>query len=158
MQALGKDHPSTKLGAANYARLLREHVPDDPALALMSIDSNLMRKDFEGAREAVRSLKKTIPDPYLDFYIGYVELHAEQYSKAEACARRFLESDPDDIEGYELLLEVGSAQERHEMTAEALTALESDHEMDYSGVFESEDWQSFVMSAAGKQWVAARRQ
>ena len=30
--ALGLDHPQTKKGAANYARLLREHFPDDPAL------------------------------------------------------------------------------------------------------------------------------
>ncbi len=30
---LGDDHPDTRTGAANYARLLRAQFPDDPALA-----------------------------------------------------------------------------------------------------------------------------
>ncbi|MFK7943521.1 MAG: tetratricopeptide repeat protein [Paracoccaceae bacterium] len=32
-KALGEDHPNTKQVAGNYAKLLRQHFPDDPALA-----------------------------------------------------------------------------------------------------------------------------
>ncbi|MEM6620613.1 MAG: tetratricopeptide repeat protein [Pseudomonadota bacterium] len=33
VHALGRDHPDTVIGARGYAKLLREHFPDDPALA-----------------------------------------------------------------------------------------------------------------------------
>lgn len=33
LDRLGLDHPNTRRGAQNYARLLRHHSPDDPALA-----------------------------------------------------------------------------------------------------------------------------
>lgn len=135
---------------------LEQAYPGDPALALMSIDQNIIRKDYDGARNAIRTLRKTIPDPYLDFYLGYVDLHAEEFESAESHARAFIEIDPEDSEGYEMLLEAGFGADNHEVTAEALTKLEGEFGMDYSGALTAEGFENFIASDAGKKWVAQR--
>jgi hypothetical protein len=127
--------------------------PGDPAFALLSIDQNIMRGDFEGARNAIKTLREAIPDPYLDFYQGYVDLHEEKFDSSETLARNYIALEPSDQEGYELLLEAGFGAENHEVTAEALTKLESDFGMDYSAVLTAEDFGSFNRSEAGKAWA-----
>ncbi|MFC7338669.1 tetratricopeptide repeat protein [Haloferula chungangensis] len=135
---------------------LEQAYPGDPALALMSIDQNIIRKDYDGARNAIRTLRKSIPDPYLDFYLGYVDLHAEDYESAETRARTFIEIEPEDSEGYEMLLESGFGADQHEVTAEALTKLEADFDMDFSGALTAEGFESFIASEPGKKWIAQR--
>ena len=137
---------------------LEKAYPGDPAMALMAIDQNIIRKDYDGAREAIQTLKKSIPGSYLDFYMGYVDLHEEKYDDCETIARAFIELEPQDSEGYELLLEAGFGGDKHEVTAEALTKLEADFNMDYSGALTAEGFENFNQSEAGKAWAAAREE
>lgn len=133
--------------------------PDDPALALMAIDASLLRSDFDGARKAVANLQKATGDAsFLEFYLGFVDLLEEKFDDAETRARDYISSDPNDKQGYDVLLEAGFALEKHETTAEALTALESRFGMDFEGVLSAAEagWVSFRNSDAGKKWIESR--
>jgi len=131
--------------------------PGDPAFALMSIDANIGRGDFAGARQAIANLASAMgDDEFLSFYEGWIDLFEEKYDDAERRARTYLAAVPADDEGANLLLEAGFGAGNHAVTAEALTLLEGQHEMDFSGVLEIPEWAEFVQSEAGKAWAAER--
>ncbi len=111
--------------------------PNDPARMIWSIYQSLGRDDYDGARSALRTLRQSIPDPYLDFWIGWVDLLEEDYDAVVERARAFIRLEPEDQEGYEMLLQGGLGQGNHEIAAQALAKLESDFGQDYSGVFEA---------------------
>jgi len=131
--------------------------PNDPALMLWTIPRGLLRGDYDAVRGALGTLRQSIPDPYLDFYIGWVDLVEEDYAAAVERARAFIRLEPEDQDGYEMLLEGGFGQGNHESTAEALSKLESDFGQDHRGVLEAVEWREFLESPAGKAWAETRR-
>lgn len=136
---------------------LEQVSPDDPSLALMAIDQSIIRSDFNGARKAIKTLRKSIPDPYLDFYVSYVDLHEEKFDSCESVARAFIAIEPEDREGYEMLLESGYGADNHEVTAEALTKLEAGFGKDYSNALTGTGFERFIASEAGKKWATQRK-
>lgn len=127
--------------------------PNDASLSLLSIDKNLILGDFDAARKNVRDLKASLGDDYLALYEGYIDLNEENFEKAEAVARAYIEVDPDEIEAYEILLEAGFGTDNHQLTAEALTVLTTDFEEDYSGLLEIPEWKPFRKSKQGEAWI-----
>lgn len=147
-------------GMNRYGEALEDFAknhPEDPSLSLWLIDTHILSGDFESAHASVSDLQKAIPDRYLEFYKGFINLHEEKYEEAERRAEVFIQSDPDDVEGYELLLEVGFGKNEHALTARALRVLEGDFQNDYSGVFELPEWEDFRTSEEGKKWAEERR-
>lgn len=132
--------------------------PNDPSAALHSIDANILNKDFEATHKAVAKLKAITEDDYLEFYRGYIFMHEGKFDEVEKSARFWIEEEPEDSEGWEMLLEAGFGSDRHAITVEALKRLETDFNQDYSAVADSPDWAKFFNSPAGKKWWASRGQ
>lgn len=130
--------------------------PNDPSAALHAIDINILRKDFDATHKVVDKLKDITEDDYLEFYKGYIHMHEGKFDEVEKSARYWIEQEPYDVEGWEMLLEAGFGSDRHAVTVEALKRLEADFEQDYSAVSSTPDWSTFFNSPEGKQWWAAR--
>ncbi|MEM9080311.1 MAG: hypothetical protein AAGC74_06420 [Verrucomicrobiota bacterium] len=149
-------------GEERYLTALEEfeaRYPNDPSLALMMIDVHILRKNFAAARETIRKLGEQIPDgDYLEFYEGWIDLWEKDYEEVERRSRMYLEKEPGDEEGYEMLMEAGFATNHHDVTAEALKALEEIFYYDYSGILEAPEWSAFVESEVGQEWARNRSQ
>lgn len=149
----------TDIATSRYSKAIDaflEHYPEDPAVNLIGIDSAFIDGDFDKAKELVADLKAKVDDPYLDFFSGFIFLAEGNFEEAERRARAWLAEEPEDIEGWNLLLESGFASGQHEITAEALTKLESDFAMDFSPIIADPEWSPFIESDRGKAWIASR--
>ncbi len=135
----------------------RDTYPNDPSAELHAIDMHLLKKDYEATHASVDHLWKITGDDYMKFYKGYIYMHEKKYNLVEEAARYWIATAPDDYEGYEMLLEAGFGQNKHDTTAEALTILEDDFGYDYSGVAIAPEWQNFRQTAAGKKWLEERQ-
>lgn len=142
-----------------YAKALNSferHFPNDPSSALRAIDRTLVAKEFDKSHEAITKLRAITEDDYIDFYRGYIYLHEQKYDQVEACARMWIEQEPEDMEGWELLLEAGFGSNQHAQTVEALEVLESNFGLDFSAVTSIAEWQPFCNSPEGSQWLKSR--
>jgi len=153
--------PDALAANGEYAHALasfERHFPNDPASALFAIDQTVLSGDFQQTHEVLTKLKSITEDDYIDFYRGFIYLHQKAYDQAEQCARNWIDQHPNDIEGWELLLEVGYAADQHAITVAALTELETKFALDYSAVATAEGWEAFRNSPEGVKWLRIRSQ
>lgn len=136
------------------SELFLELHPDSDALLLLLIDLYFLREDYAACREAVDALDEHVDDPYLDLLRATAYLLEGEADQAVELASRCVERD--ELLEYEVLfflVEVGLAQDDHELTLKALLALEFDYGIEWDDLTDYEEFAAFVASDAYDRWL-----
>ncbi|HWE37510.1 MAG TPA: hypothetical protein VG406_13150 [Isosphaeraceae bacterium] len=114
-----------KLGDdAKYAAAIddfRANHPDDPAADLQSIDSYIIKKQYEKAIEGIDRLDKAVGgDPYLDTMRGNVYLISEKPEEARKAGERAIAEEADLVQGYAVVVAATLRTKEYDATLDAL--------------------------------------
>jgi hypothetical protein len=145
-----------------YLNVIREWektYPNDPALALISIDSDLLRKDFAGAIAHVDRLDRMVGgDPYQNFIRGNIYFAAKNYAMAKQAENAALQADPHLASAYDVLLNISLAEEDYDGTAAILERVEHTYpHADMAKAMKSRPaYAKFMLSPAYAKWIGQR--
>lgn len=150
------------LDEAKYLRVINEWkaaFPSDPTLDFISIDGDLLRKDYAAALGHVESFARQIGgDAYLDFLAANVLMLAERYDEARKRARLALADNSGVNDAYDTLLTISLKSKNFAETAAVLTELRTRFPaLDLSAVAGSEEYAEFRLSRAYREWVAQNK-
>jgi tetratricopeptide (TPR) repeat protein len=133
--------------------------PNDSALALISIDGDIMRKNFTGAIAHVDLLDRMVGgDPYLDCIRGNIYVAAKNYPMAKQSANAALEADPHLATAYDILLGASLAEGDFNETAEVLERVERvfPHADMAKSIKGDPAFAKFLLSPAYAKWIEQR--
>jgi tetratricopeptide (TPR) repeat protein len=131
-----------------------KHFPNDPSLALISIDGYVLKKQPRKAIASIEKLDRFVGgDPYLLLLQAgqYVEL--KERDKARELARKAIEQEPSLPGTYDFLLGLALEDKNHNETARLLNLTEKNLKVNMLGaVSEAKEYEAFLDSSAGKKW------
>ncbi len=140
---------------ADYEKLF----PNDPSLALISIDAAVMRKDMDMLEKSHQSLTHwSAGDPMLDLVVAAVLI---QYDRRQRAIELVKDIDVDAINlplADDFRLTIAMAENDHAETARQLTALETNFGYQFQDLTQVEDYANFVASEEYKIWTARNDQ
>ena len=131
--------------------------PGDPALDLVSLDGDIMRKDYPKALKRVTALNGRVGgDPYLDFLKGNIQMMAGDNAGARRTARAVLAAEPEILGAWDTLLTVSLNEKKYADTVAVLGEFHQDHpRADMKTVIDAEpSYADFRASAEYRGWVA----
>jgi tetratricopeptide (TPR) repeat protein len=134
--------------------------PNDATLDFISIDGDILRKDYAGAVKHVDSFAKRIGgDPYLDALAANVLFMAERYDEARKRARAALAAEPSLTDAFEALLNISLKTKNY---AETVSLFEELHAqlpgLNLEEIAASDDYADFRLSRAYRDWSAKAKQ
>jgi hypothetical protein len=122
--------------------------PNDSTLDFISIDGDIMRKDYPAALKHIAAFGKQIGgDAYLDYLSSNVLLMAEKFDEARAVARKALKDEPLLFGTYDTLLTVSLKTKNY---AETISILE-----EFGARFPTADIKKDMVS--GDEYAAFRK-
>jgi tetratricopeptide (TPR) repeat protein len=133
--------------------------PNDSALALISIDGDVMRKNFTGAIAHVDVLDRLVGgDPYLNCIRGNIYFAAKNYVMVKRTANAALQADPHLAAAYDVLLNTSLAEEDFDETARILERFERAYPyVDMArAVKGAPTYSKFLLSPAYAEWIEQR--
>lgn len=133
--------------------------PNDPALALISIDGDILRKDFDGALHAVDTLDRLVGgDPYQNLIRARIYFAAKNYAAAKRAANAALQADPTFFSAYDVLLNTSLAEQDYDETVRILEDFE--HRFPKAdmaaAIRKSPVYAKFLLSPAYGKWIEQR--
>jgi tetratricopeptide (TPR) repeat protein len=132
----------------------RKLFPDDPALALISVDGLVMRGEYAEALAAVDRLDRIVGgDPYLDVVRSDICLGMGVPEKASAFARRAIRREPLLEEAHWAVVSVELERGDFAGVARALTEMEENLGFRVEGLEEDEAFAEFVSSQEYRDWL-----
>ncbi len=133
-----------------------KHHPNDPSLALVSIDGFVMKKQPRKAIAAIEKLDRFIGgDPYLLILLAAQYLEVKDPTKARELANKAIEREPSLPNSYDVLLTIALEKKDFTETARLLSLTEKNLEVDMlAAIQDEEDYAEFLASAPGKKWRA----
>lgn len=149
---------------AKYLRVMEEWekaFPDDQSLDLISIDSELMRKNYAGCLRRIEAVNKRVGgDPYLTLLSANVCIESGDFETARKNARQALADEPTLYGAYDTLMSVGL---RSNNPKETLAVLDEfgvrfpSVDVDAQIVHGDEAFADFRKTAEYKAWAEARK-
>ena len=147
------------VGEPEYLKVIEDWeaaFPGDATLDFISIDGDVMRKDYTKAVQHIDSFAKRIGgDAYLDFLAANVLLMAERYEESEKRARAGLKTEPKLANAYDVLLTIALKAKNH---AEIISILETLRglypTMNIEEVVADDLYKDFRASDAYRAWLA----
>ncbi len=116
---------------AEYLKVItdwEQAYPNDAALDLVSIDGDLLRKDYAHAIRHVDSLNHQLGgDPYLTYLKANINFMAENYQAARAFAREALAAEPSLAPAWDVLLSSSIKEKNYPETAALLVEFSESH-------------------------------
>ncbi|HZP61261.1 MAG TPA: hypothetical protein VFB27_13150 [Opitutaceae bacterium] len=151
-----------KVDDAEYLKVIEDWeraYPNDPALAMIAIDADILRKDFSGALRAVDTLDRLVGgDPYQDGVRATIYLAEKNYPAAKLAAAKALRADPTLTLPYDVLLDTSLAEENYNDTVKILE--------DFAHIFpaadmataigKSPEYAKFRLSSQYAEWIKRR--
>lgn len=137
-----------------------KNYPDDAALNLISIDGDIMRKNYPKAIEHVDALAQTLGgDHYLTFLKGNIQMLAGDYDAARRSARAVLAAEPSIASAWDTLLAVSLQEKKYAETVAILKELEAAHPgADMKPTIAAEAaYEEFRTSQEYKDWASATK-
>ena len=128
--------------------------PNDPSLALVSIDGFVLKKQPRKAIASVEKLYRFIGgDPYLLLLQAGQYLELKEKDKARDFARRATEQEPSLSNGYDFLLGLTLEDKDYSETVRLLDLTEKNLQVDMlEGVSKTREYAPFLESSVGKKW------
>lgn len=139
--------------------LFEKHFPDDPSLALISIDGFVLKKQPRKAIASIEKLDRFIGgDPYLLVLLAGQHVELKDLPKARSLAQKAIEREPSLPNSYDLLLSIALDQEDFSETARLLSLTEKNLEVDMlEAIRDADEYKAFLASSAGKKWMASHQ-
>ena len=117
------------LSEAEYLKVItawEKAYPDDPSLDLISIDGDVMRKDYAGAIKRIDSLSQRLGgDNYLNFLKGNMQMMAGDNDVARLTARAVLAAEPTLTSAWDTLLTISLNEHKYAETVALLIEFEA---------------------------------
>lgn len=139
--------------------LFEKHFPNDPSLALVSIDGFVLKKQPRKAIASIEKLDRFIGgDAYLLVLLAgqYVEL--KDPTKARELANQAIDREPSLPNSYDVLLSIAVDKEDFTETARLLSLTEKNLEVDMlEAIQDAEEYKAFLASNVGKNWKASHQ-
>lgn len=157
-----------RLGAAQevseeaYLKVITEWektYPGDTALDLVSIDGDLLRKDYPRAIRRVEQLSARLGgDTYQTFLKGNIQMLAGQYDEARRSAREVLAAEPTLTSAWDTLLNVSLREKNYADTAAVLVEFEAAYPTAKmkEAIATNEAYADFRTSAEYRTWAGAK--
>ena len=148
------------VGDAEYLKVItdwEQAYPEDPALDLVSIDGDILRKDYAKAIKHVDALNKELGgDAYLTYLKGNIYFIAGTYPSAAACAREVLAAEPTLTSAWDILLNSSIREKKYDETAGILEEFAEKHPRANIKkiVDETESYGGFRASPEYAKWAA----
>lgn len=152
------------LGTEAYKQALTELAqtfPDDPAVALISIDGALDVEDFDGAIKWIDTLEKAIgKDAYIESTRVVAFVRKGDLDKALAVANAAVALEPTLTRALEIKLDVLIAKKQWDDVLAAMTELETNHgqRFDVGKLRSQPHLAELVTSPAFAKWLEQRTQ
>lgn len=133
---------------------LRRYCPGDPANELHAIDFHYIRKEWNGAVEAVRRLAASVGgDPYLDYLEATLLVQAKDTSGARRAVEKSLAAEPDRIEAHWLLVTLCLGAKDHGAVLSALKRIDELFVLEWKDLSASAEYKDFVASVEHAKWL-----
>ena len=138
--------------ARDYKRLY----PNDPSLALMTIDGLIVEKNFDEAIAAVDQLDKLIGgDPWLDFLRCSIYLEEGDQASAIESVKSLVRSYPEQEDYYFMLLELFKRNQDYAAMAKTLTEIEKQFDSEWGDLM-GESYLRRIRCLSGRSGLAQR--
>jgi tetratricopeptide (TPR) repeat protein len=131
--------------------------PDDPSLDLISIDGQMMRKDYAAVMKTIEQLDARVKDPYLHYLRGSVMLDKGDGKEARRFFQSAIDAEPRLVMPYWVMISLSLTDKKYKDTARYLTGIERDAGVRLSDLKELEQYQGFVKSKEYKAWNKERQ-
>lgn len=128
--------------------------PNDPSLALVSIDGFVLKKQPRKAIDSLAKLDRFVGgDPYLLLLQAGQYLELKDKDKARALARKTIEQEPSLSNSYDFLLGMSLEEKDYAETVRLLGLTEKNLKVNMlEAVKDAEEYAQFLESSAGKKW------
>jgi tetratricopeptide (TPR) repeat protein len=130
--------------------------PNDPSLALISIDGHMLRKDYAGVMKSIDRLDQRVKDPYLHYLRGSVMLEKGDGKEARRFFQAAIDAEPTLVSPYWVLIGLSLQDKKYKDTARYLTAIERDAGVELGALTDLEQYAGFVKSPEYKTWNKQR--
>jgi len=131
-----------------------KYFPNDPSLALVSIDGFVLKKQPRRAIAAVQKLDRFIGgDPYLLLLQAGQYYELKEKPKARELALKVTEQEPSLATSYDLLLSFAIEDKDYTETARLLSLTEKNLQVDMlEAIKDEKEYAAFLESTPGKKW------
>ncbi len=148
-QAIGGDEYQQAIDAITSA------FPDDGSLALIQIDSFVLRKDWTHALASIDQVDRSVGgDPYLDCTRAGVLQVAGRFAEAEVAMSRYLAAEPGVKKAWWSAVDIALAAKDHAETARLLSELERRFHVTFKDLAKTKAYADFATSPEYAQWLA----
>jgi tetratricopeptide (TPR) repeat protein len=150
---------ASNLEEAEYQKAIEDFekaFPNDPSIALISIDGHMMRKDYDSVLKCIDRLDSRVKDPYLHYLRGSVMLDKGDGKEARRFFQAAIDAEPTLLAPYWVLIGLSLQDKKYKDTARYLTAIERDAGVELSELTELEQYAGFVKSPEYKAWNKQR--
>jgi hypothetical protein len=136
-----------------------KHFPNDPSLALVSIDGFVLKKQPRKVITSLEKLDRFIGgDPYLLLLQAGQYLELKDKRKTRELAGKAIEQEPSLSNSYDFLLGLSLEDKDFAETIRVLDLAEKNLKIDMlKAVQNAKEYKSFLESPAGKKWKADHR-
>jgi len=132
--------------------------PGDPALDMISIDGNFLRKDYDGAIRSIDRLEKRVGgDPYLRLLRGSVLLEKGDKARGREELRGAVAAEPTLVNGWWTLIKLAIEEKNYKETAELLVGVETRAGVELGDLKGVPTYAGFVKSREYKAWMKKRQ-
>ena len=127
--------------------------PEDPALAMLTFDTAVMRGDMETLKESKRYVDEwTGGDPYFDGMVAASYVKMDQLEAAAESARNVDPEQLDVADAHDMLVGIGLATQDYDMVLKNLLILRDQYGYQFSDVRDAEGFECFVASPQFEEW------
>jgi hypothetical protein len=141
-----------------YLKALNEYetlFPNDPSLFLLSIDTYLLKENYDKALYYIDKLDHALKgDTYLDIYRAYMFIAKKDYNKAVEYLIKFNKEFPYDITGKEYLLDCYLELKNYDNVLEVLDDFIENFDFEENDLIEfiKESYPKFYKNKVFKDW------
>ena len=152
---------SSKISEEKYIAAIdrfRAAHPDEACIDLIAIDSYVVKKDYQSALQAVEQLDKAVGgDPYLRMMRANIYFAANQLQDAEREALKAIAEDAGLVDAWLIRVNVSMKQRDFARTAELLTKIQQDLNVELADLTTIPEYAEFVKSDEYQKWLADQR-
>lgn len=147
---------------AKYLRVIGEWqatFPNDATLDFISVDGDILRKDYAAALAHAESFAKRIGgDPYLDLLAANILSMSQRYDEARVRARAALAADATLTDAFDTLLMISLKTHNFAETVTLLEQVRAAHpSVDFNNIATDPDYAEFRLSRAYLDWTAKKK-
>ncbi|MBN1909246.1 MAG: hypothetical protein JW818_05875 [Pirellulales bacterium] len=133
---------------------LKRFHPNDPCMAMVSLDFYILRKEYDKALACVDQLDKAVGgDPYLNIMRAYIHSAKGDAKNAKRLAEEAVKEGPTLIDGHWMLVNLSLAEKDFDELTRLLIDYEQRFQADLTDVLKTPEYADYVKSAQYQQWL-----